>query len=300
MPTPIIIDTDPGIDDAVALLLAAASPELNILGVTAVAGNVAQSLACSNTFRVLAASGQSKPVFRGCEAPIIKPLPDDTADIHGKSGLGKISWPEVSAQPEPQHAVDFIIEQCLQNLETPITLCMLGPLTNLAMALVKQPDIIRGIREVVIMGGALNIAGNTSQYAEFNFYTDPIAAHIVFKSSLSITLCPLDITQRLLWPSGWLDQLPSSSHACILTGTMLSFYRSGSGGGLHDPAVIAWLLKPGLFTAEPCHIEIEIYNRNREGQCQTQWQASGRVNALTDVDVTGFFQLLSQRLASLD
>ena len=300
MKTRILIDTDPGIDDAVALLLAVASPELELVGVTTVAGNVTQSRGYENAHRVLAVTEKEVTVYPGCEAPMIKQLAVNAEEINGTSGLGGADWPGVNVRKHPVHAVDFIIQQCLNNKDSPITICPLGPLTNLAVALVKQPEISEGIREVVIMGGALRTEGNTSQYAEFNFYTDPAAAHIIFKACLPVTLCPLDITNNLVWPAGWLQKLPSFSRACSLVASMLSYYESGPGGGLHDPAVIAWLLEPELFQVEACDIDIEIHDQSREGLCLTQWQSSGKVKALTRVDVAGFFELLLQRLGSLD
>ncbi|MET4694444.1 nucleoside hydrolase [Endozoicomonas lisbonensis] len=299
MNTNIIIDTDPGIDDAIALLLAAASPELTLTGVTTVGGNVSQQQAFINAQKILQAAGKRVPVYRGCEQAISRPLKPDTEVINGQNGLGDIDWPE--AKPglaQSTNAVDFIITRAQVN--NPVTLCMLGPLTNLALALVINPDIAAGIHRVVIMGGALKVSGNVSAVAEFNFHTDPVAADIVFRSPLNITLCPLDVTETLKWRDGWLEPLlRGESKAAQLTAEMLGFYRAGEGGGLHDPVVIASLIKPEIMRTRPCDIHIETRDEGLEGQSRAVWSDSGKVRAVMEADVDTFFNLLGERLMSL-
>ena len=298
MSLPVIIDTDPGIDDAVALLLAAASQELDILGVTAVAGNVTIDHAVSNSHRILTLAGSKVPVHQGCSRPIIKHLVT-ADDVHGSEGLGQ-TWPEVSYQLSETHGVDFIIKQASLHHNKPLTLCMLGPLTNLALALIKEPSIKKGIRQVVLMGGALNAGGNITPHAEFNFHIDPHAAFVVLESGLPVVMSPLDVTQKASITRSWLDDLKKQkSSACNVVYDMLDFYRSGAGGGLHDPCVIAWLLSPELFKTRNCEVQVEIRDKDREGQSIVHWNDNGRIKAMMDVDREGFFDLLLDRLKRL-
>ena len=297
----ILIDTDPGIDDAVALLLAAASHELRVVGVTSVGGNVSQLQAFINARKILQTTGRQIPVFRGSEQAISKILSPDSKSINGFNGLGDVDWPEVSGQPtQTGNAIDFIISAALSHVGNPVTLCLLGPLTNLALALVINPDISAGISNVVIMGGALNVSGNVSPVAEFNFHTDPVAADIVFRSGLNITLCPLDVTETLKWQDDWLQNLSQSgSQTAKLTADMLGFYQSGEGGGLHDPVVIASLIKPDIMKFRSCDITIETRVGTQEGQSKVSWSDDGKVKAVMSADVDAFFHLLAERLTLL-
>ena len=298
MTLPIIIDTDPGIDDAVALLAALASSELDIIGITPVAGNVRLETAVSNAYRILSLAGKEASVCPGCERPLIKPL-ETAHDVHGTEGMGS-SWPDISVPPSQLHGVDFLIKKALAHRDKPLTLCMLGPLTNLAMALIREPAVKEGIRQIVLMGGALKTPGNVTPFAEFNFHVDPHAAAVVFDSGLPIVMAPLDVTNKALLPDGWLAGMKKQkSAACKAVYDMLNFYRSGQGGGLHDPCVIAWLLAPELFRTSICDVKIEIYNREKLGQCIPEWKADGSVTAMMDIDNQGFFSLLTERLVRL-
>ncbi|MGI9275186.1 MAG: nucleoside hydrolase [Endozoicomonas sp.] len=295
MSLPVIIDTDPGIDDAVALLLAAASQELDILGITAVAGNVTLDHAVNNAHRILKVAGSEVPVYQGCSRPVIKHLVT-AEDVHGPEGLG-LTWPEVSYPISGTHGVDFIIEQASSHHNEPLTLCMLGPLTNLALALIKEPEIKKGIGQVVLMGGALNVAGNITPHAEFNFHVDPHAAFVVFESGLPIIMSPLDVTEKASITRPWLEEIKrQKSLACKIVHDMLEFYHAGVGGGLHDPCVIAWLLAPELFKTRLCNVQIEIRDKGQEGKSIADWNDSGEVKAMMDIDREGFFDLLLNRL----
>lgn len=161
---PVIIDTDPGIDDAVALLLAMASPEIEVLGITAVAGNVPLPVAVGNALSLVELAGHAVPVYAGCARPLVNQLQTAGEEIHGSTGLGN-DWPAPATVAQPQHGVDYLIEQCLRYKDNPLTICALGPLTNLAMALVKCPEITRGIQRVLVMGGALRVKGNYTAMA---------------------------------------------------------------------------------------------------------------------------------------
>ena len=255
--TSIIIDTDPGVDDAIALLLAMASSELNILGITTVAGNVTQDLAYDNARKLVMLADRNIEVFRGCESPMVIPL-KTASHIHGLGGLGHY-LAETLPSKDSLHAVDFIIQQCLENLETPITICTLGPLTNLAMALVKCPEIKAGIKQVICMAGALDVAGNISPAAEFNIYVDPHAAHVVLSAELDLIMIPLDVTNKTNVPYLWLESLSSGSgKVYAAVEQMLAFgLRQGWQPKIHDACVITCLLKPTLFSLQPCLVKVD-------------------------------------------
>src|SRR5512134_970779 len=200
MPKKILFDTDPGIDDACAILLALASPELSVEGLSVVHGNCSLEQATANALSVLElANANHIPVARGCEVPLVQPslLAPET---HGDSGLGYAQLPEPRARPISQHAIDFLIEKILFS-PGEITLLAIGPLTNIALAIRQEPRIIEAVKELIIMGGAMRHEGNTTALAEFNTYADPHAAHIVYHSSIPITLVPLDVTYQCVLTS---------------------------------------------------------------------------------------------------
>ena len=197
-PRPIIIDTDPGQDDAVAILLALASPELEVLGITTVAGNVSLALTSRNARILLElADRRDVPVYAGAIRPMVRPLV--TAEtIHGKTGLDGPDLPEPTLALTPGDAVDFIVRTVRERPAGSVTLCLLGPLTNIALALVRAPDIAPRIAQIVLMGGGCFEGGNITPAAEFNIYVDPHAADVVFKSGVPIVMMPLDVTHQVL------------------------------------------------------------------------------------------------------
>ena len=212
----IIIDSDPGQDDAVAILLALASPEeIEVLGVTAVAGNVPLPLTQKNARTIVELSGRPVPVFAGCDAPLRRRLV--TAEhVHGKTGLDGIPLPEPTLPLHPQHGVDFIVETLRREAPGTVTLCPLGPLTNIAAAFQRAPDIVPRVAEIVLMGGAYFEVGNITPAAEFNIYVDPEAAEIVFKSGVPLVMCGLDVTmQAELRPADW-DEMAGYGNRCDL------------------------------------------------------------------------------------
>src|SRR4029077_17538480 len=184
MPHPVIIDTDPGIDDAVAILLALASPELEILGIVAVAGNVPLATTAKNARSIVEVAGRPElPVYAGCPRPLVgKPLAAERS--HGSSGLGDLVLPAPAQPPRAEHGVFYLVDRLRRAAPKSITLCALGPLTNIAMALVAAPDIAAGVAELVLMGGATRGQGNVTAVAEFNIHADPHAASVVFDSGL--------------------------------------------------------------------------------------------------------------------
>jgi purine nucleosidase len=308
----IIIDTDPGQDDAVAILLALASPqEIDLLGITAVAGNVPLDLTKKNARIVCElAKITDVKVFAGCENPMKRPLV--TAEhVHGKTGLDGPTLPNPEMPLQEQHAVDFIIETVRNNKAGTITLCPLGPLTNIATAIEKSPDIKEKIQEIVLMGGAYFEVGNITPTAEFNIYVDPEAAEIVFQSNIKITVLPLDVTHKALVTKARNDAFRAlNSPVGKAVAEMTDFFerfdkeKYGSDGApLHDPCVIAYILSPDLFSGRHINVEIETQSELTLGMTVADWwKVSDRPpNAyfIGDLNADGFFSLLTGRLARL-
>ena len=308
----IIIDTDPGQDDAVAILLALASPqEIDLLGITAVAGNVPLDLTKKNARIVCElAKITDVKVFAGCENPMKRPLV--TAEhVHGKTGLDGPTLPDPKMPLQEQHAVDFIIETIRKNDTGTITLCPLGPLTNIAAAIEKAPDIKEKIQEIILMGGAYFEVGNITPTAEFNIYVDPEAAEIVFQSNIKITVLPLDVTHKALVTKARNDAFRAlNSPVGKAVAEMTDFFerfdkeKYGSDGTpLHDPCVIAYILSPDLFSGRHINVEIETQSELTLGMTVADWwKVSDRPpNAyfIGDLNADGFFSLLTERLARL-
>lgn len=308
----IIIDTDPGQDDAVAILLALASPdELEVLGIVAVAGNVPLAHTERNARRIVELAGRTEvPVFAGCVRPMARKLV--TAEhVHGRTGLDGVELPDPTMPLQATHGVDFIIETLRAAEPGSITLCALGPLTDIAMALVMAPDITQHIREIVMMGGAYFEVGNITPTAEFNIFVDPEAADVVMRSGVPIVMAPLDLTHRILSTRQRLDAIGRlGNKAGAAAAALLSFSerfdlaKYGSlGAPLHDPTVIAYLLKPELFTGKIINVSIETSSPLTLGMTVADWwQITDRprnVNYLREGDGEGFFALLTERLGRL-
>lgn len=306
----IIIDTDPGQDDAVAILLALASPELEVLGITAVAGNVPLALTARNALIVCELAGRSDvAVMAGCDAPLTRKLV--TAEhVHGKTGLDGITLPEPAMRLRDIHAVDFIIETLRREPPGTVTLCPLGPLTNIATAFQRAPDIVDRVQQIVLMGGAYFEVGNITPAAEFNIFVDPEAAEIVFASGVDLVVMPLDVTHRALTTRARVEAFRGAGRVGPVVASWLEFFErydiekyGAEGGPLHDPTVIAWLVRPDLFTGRRINVEIETEGRFTSGMTVADWWGvSGReANALFvgDVQPDGFFTLLTERIALL-
>lgn len=307
----IIIDTDPGQDDAVAILLALASPELDVLGLVAVAGNVPLALTATNARRIVELAGRPEvPVYAGAVRPMVRPLV--TAEhVHGRTGLDGADLPEPEVPLHPGHGVDFIIETLLKAEPGEVTLCTLGPLTDVALALNRAPEIAPRIREIVMMGGAYFAVGNITPTAEFNVYVDPEAADVVMRSGVPITMLPLDVTHGTLATPDRLARFRAlGTRSGATVAGMLGFSErfdnekyGGAGAPLHDPNVIAWLLRPALYTGRHVNVAIECASPLTLGMTVADyWRVTQRpANAmfLTGVDADGFFDLLVERLAAL-
>jgi purine nucleosidase len=308
----IIIDTDPGQDDAVAILLALGSPaEIEVLGIVAVAGNVGLKQNAHNALQVVELSGKTEtPVYAGCEAPLRRKLV--TAEyVHGKTGLDGPTLPAPQIALRDQHGVDFIIDTLRREPEKTVTLCALGPLTNLGMAFAKAPDIKERVQEIVLMGGGLFEGGNVTPAAEFNIYVDPDAADIVFHSGIPITQVPLDVTHSMLSTRARVERFRAlGNRTGIATAQMLEFFErfdeakyGWEGGPLHDPCVIAYLLKPELFKGRHCNVEVEMASELTMGMTVIDWWGvtprPKNAHVLGHIDAPGFFQLITEAIERL-
>jgi purine nucleosidase len=312
LPRTIIIDTDPGQDDAVAILLALASrDELEVQAIVTVAGNVPLAHTSKNARKVLELAGRTDvPVFAGCPRPMARPLV--TAEhVHGQTGLDGPVLPEPQLPLQAQHGVDYLVDALRAAPSGTITLCTLGPLTNVAMALVKAPDIASRIKELVMMGGAYFEVGNITPAAEFNIYVDPQAADTVLRSGIPIVIQPLDVTHQMLSTKERIAKMRNLGNRCgRAVAEMLSFSerfdlkKYGSDGApLHDPTVIAYLLRPELFEGREINVEIETVGTLTLGMTVADWwRVSGRPANATFMrmgDAQGFYELLTERLARL-
>ncbi|WP_300055429.1 nucleoside hydrolase [uncultured Roseobacter sp.] len=311
-PRKIIIDTDPGQDDAVAILLALASPdEIEVLGITCVAGNVPLELTSKNARIVCELAGHPEvKVYAGCDRPLGRDLV--TAEhVHGETGLNGPVLPDPVMPLQDQHAVDYIIETLRAAAPKSVTLCPLGPLTNIATALQRAPEIADAVQEIVLMGGAYFEVGNITPTAEFNIYVDPQAADIVFKSGIPIVVMSLDVTHKALVTAPRNAAFRNIGNAVgIAVAEMTDFFErfdkekySSEGAPLHDPCVTAYVLNPDLFAGRHINVEIETQSELTMGMTVADWwRVTDRpANALfiQDIDADGFFALLTERLARL-
>ncbi len=307
----IIIDCDPGQDDAVALFLAMASPgELDILGITAVAGNVPLELTQRNVRLMCDIAGHGDiPVFAGCDRPMIRELL--TAEkVHGKTGIDGVEIVEPQTPLQEQHAVDFIVETLRAAEDESVTLVPTGPLTNIGTVIDRAPDVLAKIRQLVIMGGAMREGGNYSPSAEFNMLVDPHAAAIVFDCGRPITAMGLDVTHQVLSTRARVDRIRQLGNPVAdATAGMLGFFERHDskkygveGAPLHDPCTIAWLLAPELFEGKFCNLSVETQSELTMGHTAIDfWHVTDRphnVNWVYSVDADGFYDLLTDRLAS--
>jgi purine nucleosidase len=308
----IFLDTDPGQDDAIAILFAlAASDKLDLRAITTVAGNVPLSLTSKNARIVLGwANRTDVPVYAGCSRPLIRELVT-AEDIHGKTGLDGVPLDEPRVELANGHAVDFMIKALHSAAEKSVTLCLIGPMTNLAVALIQDPTIARGIKQVVLMGGAFHTRGNITPAAEFNIYVDPHAAAVVFASGLPIVVLPLDVTRKVLSTEARVKRLANLGNRAgkLIAAILQSHPRHGieklgsKGGPLHDPCVIAYLLAPSLFSGQKVNVVIETQGEFTIGETVVDWQGITErpPNALwtNEVDADAFYALLTDTVIQL-
>ena len=304
------MDCDPGQDDAIALLLAMASPdELAILGITTVAGNVPLDLTERNARQMCDLAGRSDiPVYAGCARPMRRDLLT-AENVHGNTGIDGVDIIEPRQPLEDQHAVDFIVDTLLAADDNSVTLVPTGPLTNIATAVKKDASILGKVDEIVLMGGAMREGGNHSPSAEFNILVDPHAADIVFRCGRPITVMSLDVTHQVLALAERRERIRQIDNAAgQATAGMLDFFNrhdtnkySSLGAPLHDPCTIAYLLKPELFAGKTCNVTVETESELTMGHTAVDfWHVTDRPkNAqwMHTVDADGFYALLVERLS---
>jgi purine nucleosidase len=309
---PIIIDTDPGQDDAVAILFAlGASDRLDLRAITAVAGNVPLSLTAKNARIVLGWVNRTDiPVYAGCPRPLVRE-PVTAEHVHGETGLDGAPLEEPKVELAHGHAVDFLIKALGNARPASITLCLLGPMTNLAAALVQQPEIRHGIKEVVLMGGGYQVNGNVTPTAEFNVYADPEAAGLVFGSGIPLVVLPLDVTHQVLSSRERVRRLENLGNragaliaAILRSHSLIEIKQLGTDGGpLHDPTVIAYLLQPSLFSGRMVNVTVETRGDFTVGETVVDWRRVTKrpANALwlNQVDSDGFYELLTETVKRL-
>lgn len=306
MPIPIILDVDPGHDDAVAILMAAASPAIDLLAVTCVAGNAPLANTQENARKVLTVAGITEvPVAAGLARPLLRPLVT-AAHVHGASGLDGPHLTAPAMELDPRHAVDLIIELALA-APRPITLVPTGPLSNIALALRREPRLAQRVERIVLMGGAI-AEGNITPSAEFNIYVDPDAAQIVFSSGIPILMVGLDVTHKALVGPAEQEQIRAlGTPVGTLVADLLGFFsghhreRYGwEGAPLHDPCCVAELIRPGLITIKPMDVQIETASPLTLGRtvCDV-WGVTGRApnaDVGVDIDRQGFIEIMMECL----
>jgi len=310
MPKKILLDTDPGIDDACAILLALASPEISLEGLSIVHGNCSSEQGTKNALSILELARASHiPVVKGCELPLVQPslLAPET---HGDTGLGYAQLPAARARPKVQHGIDFLIEQILSS-PGEITLVALGPLTNIALAVRQEPRIVEAVKELIIMGGAIRCEGNTTALAEFNIYVDPHAAHIVFHAGMPTTLVPLDVTYQCILTPGDVERLqkidsPMTQFLVEATRFYMEFhdeYQSIEGCAINDPLALALSFAPELCTYRALPVDVDISGGISMGKTMGDFynydKKPPNMKVALGVKARGFMELFLERMETL-
>jgi purine nucleosidase len=311
-PRSIIIDTDPSPDDAVAILIALASPdELNVLAVTTVAGNVPLSLTSKNARKALELAGRTAtPVYAGASAPLLRRLV--TAEyVHGRTGFDGYDLPDPTTPLAPGFAPEVIVELVMNRPVGEVTLCCLAPLTNIALALLEEPRLAARLREIVLMGGSFSEGGNVTPAAEFNIYVDPEAAARVLECGAPITMIPLDCTHQARTTAARLDKLrrvgtpvAEAFFHLLKYNKLFDEQKYGwEGGPLHDATVIAYLLSPTLFSGRTVNVAVECASPLTLGMTVVDWwSVTGKpanAQVLREIDAGAYFDLVIERLARL-
>ena len=306
MPIQVILDCDPGTDDALAILLALASPELNVLAVTVAGGNVGLAHTLRNARALVSLTGRDTPVYAGADRPLLGAFVSETG-VHGQDGIGGVILPE-GAPPAPGLAAD-VIRRILRDAAEPVTLIGIGPATNLALALTTEPALAERVAQIVLMSGAW-AEGNVTPAAEFNAWSDPEALAILLASGRPVVFATLELTAQALVTqsvvAGWrgLGTGRCLRAACDIQATVPASRRlGGAGAPLHDPCAVAWLIQPGLFTARPCSARVDLGPGPGRGRTLIdRWNRTGdKLNAvvLETLDAPGFLDLIGNRLTHL-
>lgn len=306
----ILIDTDPGVDDAMAILFALRSPELEVVALTTVFGNAPVDLTTQNALRLLELEGNHHiPVARGADLPLVRPRGELGLYVHGDDGMGGLNLPPPTGAPVDIPAAQFIVDIVMAN-PGEITLVPLGPLSNIGLALMLEPAIAHNVAEVILMGGSAYDRGNASPVAEANIYNDPEAAALVFDAGWPLTMVGLDATHRCVMTPSYLDELYQAGNpATELIRKILPFYQRfhdcfyAMSGSLHthDPSAVAYAIDPGLFTAKQMPIYIETQGRcagDTVPDLRGKWKQSPLTTVCLDVDAPRLLALYLDRLAS--
>ena len=301
MRLPIILDTDPGIDDAAAIAAALFAPQLDLQLMTTVAGNVSVEKTTRNALQLLHFWNMDIPLAQGAATPLLRPL-RDAAYVHGESGMEGYDFVAHDYQPLAKPAF-IAIRDALMSAPEPVTLVAIGPLTNIALLLTHYPECAFNIRRLVIMGGSAG-RGNFTPNAEFNIAVDPEAASRVFQSGVEIVMCGLDVTNQALLAPDYLAKLPELNRTGKMLHALFSHYRSGSmntGLRMHDLCAIAWLVRPDLFTVKPCFVAVETQGEYTAGTTVVDIEGrlgkSPNVQVALEIDVAGFQQWVADVLA---
>jgi inosine-uridine nucleoside N-ribohydrolase len=306
--TPILIDCDPGHDDAIALLLALASPEVEVLGVTTVHGNTTLVNTTVNALKILELAGRTDiEVAAGADRPLIRE-PRTGAHVHGESGLDGPDLPAPAASPVAAHAVDYLAER-LRATDRPVTLVPTGPLTNIALLLARHPDVAGRIERIVLMGGAI-AEGNVTPAAEFNIWVDPEAAVRVFASGMETTMVGLDVTHRALMTPADADTLAQSGRVGTVVAELFEFYNRYHtrvydlpGSPVHDALAVGHVIRADLLGTKDCHVAIDCASELCRGRTVVDlWHVTGNhpnAHVATEVDGRAFIDLLVERIGSL-
>jgi inosine-uridine nucleoside N-ribohydrolase len=308
-PTPIILDCDPGHDDAIALLLALASPEeVELLGVTTVAGNQTLAKTTANALRVLEHVGREEiPVVAGADRPLVR-AQHAAVEVHGETGLDGPDLPPARGRPLELHAVDFIAER-LQASDRPVTLVPVGPLTNIGLLLARHPEAASSIDRIVLMGGAI-AEGNVTPAAEFNIWADPEAAQRVFTSGLDVTMVGLDVTHRALLMPDRVEELRGAGRAGRFVAELFDFFHrfheqiyGFEGSPIHDAVAVAEIIRPGTVETKRRHVEVDCASELCRGRTVVDlWRRTGKeptANVGVGIDADAFVDLLVERVSSL-
>jgi purine nucleosidase len=310
MPKKILFDTDPGIDDSCAILLAVASPELSLEGLSVVHGNCSLDQGTTNALSILELANASHiPVAKGCELPLVQPslLAPET---HGDTGLGYAKLPDPLSRPISQHAIDFLIDTVLA-APGEITLVAIAPLTNVALAIRKEPRIVEALKEIIIMGGAIRHEGNTTALAEFNTYVDPHAAQIVYQAGIPTTLVPLDVTYQCILTPADVSRLqkinsPISKFVAGATRFYMEFhdeYQQIEGCVINDPLALALTFAPELCTYQELPVEVDLSGGISMGKTVADFYNYGKkpanMRVALSVRARDFIELFVSRIEKL-
>lgn len=305
MPTPIVLDCDPGHDDAIAMMLALASPELEVLGITCTFGNVGLDRTTTNARVVREIIGADVPIYAGADRPLVRPRISAEL-VHGASGLEGPHLPEPGRELEPGHAVHFIIEQVLAR-PGEVVLVPTGAMTNIALALRLEPRLAQALKGIVLMGGSID-QGNWTPAAEFNILCDPHAARVVFTSGVPLTMMGLNLTHQTPATPARIARFEAlGTRAGTFTAELLAFFRQHhierygwDGAPIHDACAIAYLIRPELFTLQPYYVDVDANDGPNLGRTSADlWHVTGRppnTDVALRIDVDGFYDLLVERI----